>query len=36
MEQASEIEAAMQRLAEQVQGAGTEKIEKKEHLPMYG
>jgi len=36
MEQATEIEAAMQRLAEQVQGAGTEKLEKKEHLPMYG
>jgi predicted ATP-grasp superfamily ATP-dependent carboligase len=36
MEQATEIESAMQRLSEQVQGAGTEQMDKKEHLPMYG
>ena len=34
IEQAAEIEAAMARLAEQVQG--TEALQKKEQLPMYG
>ncbi|MDI6875261.1 MAG: proteasome assembly chaperone family protein [Methanomicrobiales archaeon] len=34
IEQAAEIEAAMARLAEQVQG--TETLQKKEQLPMYG
>lgn len=34
LEQAAEIEAAMQKMAEQVQK--TEQLPKKEHLPMYG
>ncbi|MGC9435494.1 MAG: proteasome assembly chaperone family protein [Methanomicrobiales archaeon] len=36
LEQAEEIEAAMEKLAEQVQEQGTEQMPKKEHLPMYG
>jgi len=36
LEQAEEIEAAMERLAEQVQEQGTEQMHKKEQLPMYG
>lgn len=34
LEQAAEIEAAMQKMAEQIQN--TEQMPKKEHLPMYG
>jgi len=36
LEQAEEIEAAMEKLAEQVQEQGTEQMPKKEQLPMYG
>jgi predicted ATP-grasp superfamily ATP-dependent carboligase len=34
LEQAAEIEAAMQKMAEQVEK--TEQLPKKENLPMYG
>lgn len=36
LEQAEEIEAAMEKLAEQVQEQDSEQMPKKEHLPMYG
>lgn len=36
IEQAEEIEATMQKIAEQVQKTEEQQVPKKEHLPMYG